>query len=47
MAQRTRIGIRHFRGACMTRIFITVRVVARYVVRFPKILTMAPVNPHL
>jgi len=47
MAQCTRIGMRDFRGACVPLIFITFRVLMRCVVRFPKILTMAPVNPHL
>ncbi|MCA8273647.1 hypothetical protein LGN17_14170 [Burkholderia sp. AU30280] len=47
IAQHMRIGLRHSRGARVQRIPITFRVFARGAVHFPKILTMAPVNPHL
>ncbi|WP_269435173.1 hypothetical protein [Burkholderia seminalis] len=41
------MDIRDFRGAGVPRILITFRVFAHGVVLIPKILTMAPVNPHL
>jgi hypothetical protein len=47
IAQRMRVDVRDFRGACVTWILITFRVFACCVVQIPKILTMAPVNPHL
>ncbi|WP_208458585.1 hypothetical protein [Burkholderia seminalis] len=47
MTPRMRIGIRDFRGAGVPRILITFRLFAHGVVQIPKILTMAPVNPHL